>query len=162
MFELSFDPYRLLAALPRRRINMLPAGTAVPRRRGLKVVGNPYNGFDAGERSRTHQVSKWLVSKGAMDPGRTCDICVGPTTLSHAEDYFDLSTWIDMCLGCHARLHKRFGRLTGWIEHLNRHGVPSEHWTRLVSPEPFDLAGLLRQRGVTEPVYEAFVETQHS
>jgi hypothetical protein len=36
-------------------------------------------------------------------------------------------------------------------------GVPGYHWTRLISDEPFDLPGLLRECGVREPADENFV-----
>jgi hypothetical protein len=152
-----FDPDALLDALPRTQIALLPLGTVVPRRRSFGDLSD-YNGFTGKERMRTFGVAKWLMEVGAMPRPQTCGICTGPADQSHAENYYDLSTWIDVCRSCHGRLHRRFASPGRWSEHLDRCALAASHWTRLVSPEPFDLAGLLRQRGVVEPTYTSFVE----
>jgi len=73
----------------------------------------------------------------------------------HAEDYFDLTRWVDICHGCHQSLHKRFNQPAAWRGRLDRCGVVASHWARLVSPARFDLASLLRARGAKEPTWEA-------
>ncbi|HUO11162.1 MAG TPA: hypothetical protein VMU37_00245 [Caulobacteraceae bacterium] len=160
MPEPAFGPDRLLAALPRREVGLLPAGTVVPRRRAFGD-GMAYNGFTGKERYRTEGVAKWLADLGAMLRPQACDICRSPADHWHAENYYDLSSWIDLCRRCHVNLlHQRFVRPKAWAVHLDRHSVASDHWSRWVSTQEFDLAGLLRQRGASEPVYETFVEAQ--
>jgi hypothetical protein len=112
-----------------------------------------YNGFTGVERARTAALSNWLASVGCLDRPQRCDICrkLGKVD-EHAEDYYDLGSWIGLCHGCHrSRLHKRFTQWGAWQALLDLHEVPAEHWTRLVSQQPFDLAILLRQRGRSEP-----------
>lgn len=154
----AFDPDALLAALPRTSIALLPSTTVVPKRRSFGDLKTDYNGFTGKERMRTFGVAKWLMDLGAMPRPRVCGICAGPADQSHAENYYDLSGWIDFCRSCHGRLHRRFTSPGRWSEHLGRHEIPEAHWSRRVSlDEPFDLADLLRQRGAVEPTYSSFV-----
>lgn len=153
----TFDPDALLDALPRTRIAMLPGGTTVPKRRSFGDLKTTHNGFTGKERMRTFGVAKWLIGIGSMSPPHLCGICSGPASESHAENYYDISTWIDVCRGCHGRLHGRFKSPARWIADLDRRGLPDGHWSRLVSPEPFDLADLMRHRGMVEPTHETFV-----
>jgi hypothetical protein len=153
-----FDADALLEALPRTFIRTLPRGTAVPRRRSFGDLNNSYNGFTGKERMRTSGVAKWLVEVGALARSSHCGICGSPAAETHAEDYYDLSSWIDVCRGCHRSLHSRFNSPGRWADRLDGQAVPPAHWSRLVSREPFDLAALFRQRGEREPVYETFVQ----
>src|SRR6185312_1557668 len=97
----------LLARLPRRKIDLLPAGTSVPH---LKASGSlsDYNGFTGKERLRKFELAKWLMKQGAMKHSGRCSICGERADQQHAEDYFDLRTWMDICRGCHVSLHGRF------------------------------------------------------
>lgn len=153
---MTFDPDRLLAALPMRTIQILPATTKFPSRRSFGDMSE-YNGFSGRQRLRTHGVSKWLRSIGAMHHEGLCEVCQKATDQLHAEDYFNLASWMNMCRGCHVALHKRFASPKPWLRKLDEHGVLTEKWPRLLSTEPFDLAKLLRQRGHSEPSYETFI-----
>jgi hypothetical protein len=155
----NFDPDALLLALPKRPITILPSATRLPRKRSFGDMSD-YNGFTGRERLRTQGLSKWLYVMGAMQHLGSCEICARDTDQLHAEDYYDLTTWLTICRGCHSSLHQRFGRPTKWQERLDTHGVSDRHWSRLVSLTPFDLANLLRQRGRTEPTYSTFVAVE--
>lgn len=159
---MRFDPDALLAALPHREIKSL-SGLKVrrsprdlPTSSALRERGQ-YNGFTIGERNRTADVSKKLVASGATMRHATCDICRAAADHEHAENYYDLSSWIGMCKSCHVHaLHKRFTNPSKWAALLDRHQVGGTHWARLVSLEPFDLALLLRDRGAKEPTLGDF------
>lgn len=156
----SFDPDALLSALPRRAI--VPFGSDVVfRSTGRRVVADEsglwdkgaYNGFTDRERSRTADLSNWLATVGSTKRPTICDICKAPADDEHAENYYDLTTWIGMCRRCHrSALHGRFKRPAKWLALLDESEVPSGHWARLVSLEPFDMATLLRARGSQEPI----------
>jgi len=53
-------------------------------------------------------------------------------------------------------LHKRFTNPRKWSALLDLHELPEVHWARLVASEPFDLAQLLRDRGMREPTISDF------
>lgn len=55
-------------------------------------------------------------------------------------------------------LHKRFRQPGAWLGRLDRFAVDDDHWARLISPEPFDLAALLKARGSVEPTVESVLE----
>ena len=156
----KFDPDALLAALPKRTISPFSIDI-VFRSTGRKVTpegselleDGAYNGFTHRERYRTADLSKWLTKVGSTQRPALCDICNAPADDEHAEDYYDLTTWIGMCRRCHrSALHGRFKRPSKWFALLDEHEVLAHHWARLVSLEPFDLAKLLRQRGAQEPI----------
>ncbi len=161
MTNFIFDPDALLAALPRRKIQPLLPETPLPRRRAVADLSD-YNGFTGKERLRTFEVAKWLMRLGAMEKPSQCDLCGKDTDQQHAEDYYDLRTWMDVCRSCHGKIHQRFRYPHKWQPFLDSLSVSSIHWVRLVSREPFDLAALLRARGVDEPSYETFACTTGS
>jgi hypothetical protein len=152
-----FDPDALLAALPMRQINLVsftPARTSRIPSVTKSALGNvgEYNGFSHLERSRTARLSNRLVQLGATARPTECDICGCPAADEHAENYYDISRWVGLCKRCHRNaLHNRFKSPDKWTELLDRCGLPDTHWARLVASEPFDLAGLLRTRGIREP-----------
>jgi hypothetical protein len=139
-------------------ITSLPEGTLIPK---VRAVGNlsDYNGFTGKERLRTFEVAKWLARIGAMPHSELCSICSQSCDQQHAEDYYDLTTWIDICRGCHQRLHNRFRLSAAWHRWLDAQLLPTGHWANFMSPTPFDLAALLRSRGRSEP---SFVDFQHA
>jgi hypothetical protein len=152
----SFDDAdRLLASLPRCRISAIPNGTPIPPVRAVGVLSD-YNGFTGKERLRTFEVAKWLAKIGAMPHSLSCNICSAPTDQQHAEDYYDLSTWIDICRGCHTRLHQRFRFPASWQTWLGARALPEQHWTKHLFTSPTDLAALLRSRGACEPTFQDF------
>ena len=160
-----FDADALLAALPKTSIRSLGEGLAVrsgtmrapPQASALGETGE-YNGFSGRKGSRTAGLSNWLTAVGCTEGPRTCDCCSAPADDKHAENYYDLGSWIGLCRRCHrSLLHGRFLRPGRWRELLNRHEVPAGHRAGLVSDEPFDLAALLRSRGSREPVRRDFV-----
>lgn len=165
MSNVSFDPDALLSALPRRSVRplgpeiILRSGTRppAPAKSALFEKGS-YNGFTDRERYRTADLSNWLVSMGCTDRGATCDICKHPADDEHAENYYDLTSWIGLCRRCHrSALHGRFQRRAKWERLLDDHAVSAEHWSRMISPEPFDLADLLRSRGWNEPMKSDYI-----
>ncbi|MFO1255013.1 MAG: hypothetical protein U1E37_05015 [Sphingomonadaceae bacterium] len=155
----AFDPDALLAALPRRSIRQFGPDVMVrfskrsePTGSALLLKGS-YNGFSDRERYRTADLSNWLVKMGCTKRAAVCSICGSPAEDEHAEDYYDLTTWIGLCRRCHRTiLHGRFVRPERWLSLLDEQGLPDGHWARLVASEPFDLAALLRSRGVREPI----------
>jgi hypothetical protein len=159
-----FDPDLLLAALPVREVRAVTLRgnrrPAIPTRAD-SALGEPgeYNGFTATERTRMATLSRRLVALGATVRADRCDICRSTANVDeHAENYYDLRSWIGLCRSCHRNLlHKRFERLRNWSALLDSHELPVSHWARLVSPDPFDMAHLLRQRGVREPVMQDFL-----
>lgn len=152
----GFDPDRLLAALPRRDIVVLPANTALPKRRSVSDM-MPYNGFTGKERLRPFEIWKWLAKQAAVQQGSSCNVCGRYARGQHAEDYYALESWMEICDSCHQRLHKRFGDDRLWRARLDEAQVDACHWARLISAQPFDLATLLRSRGAREPDYADFV-----
>ena len=145
-----FDPDALLAALPRRSIRQLEASFAVrsvKRPSTLEVsallLKGSYNGFTDRERCRTAALSNWLAKQECTERAGVCDICRLPADDEHAENYYDLATWIGLCRRCHrSALHGRFTRPARWLTLLDENAVPDHHWSRLVSSEPFDMAGV--------------------
>ena len=156
----SFDPDALLAALPRRVIR--PIGPEVSIRSATRRVApsasalfdaGSSNGFTGRERGRTADLSNWLVKVGSTERPAVCDICSAAADDEHAEDYYDLTSWVGLCRRCHrSALHGRFARPGKWSALLDRCEVPAGHWSRLVSSEPFDLAALLRSLCRCEPI----------
>jgi len=154
---MTFDPDALLAALPKRVITYPQRELdAAPRLKAVSV-STEYNGFTAQERSRTSAVAAWLELDGWIAGPEVCGVRGNPAALPHAEDYYALESWIDICRGCHARLHMRFRWPDAWPRSLDLFEVAGGHWARLVSPRRFDLAGLLRGRGVCEPTLDMFL-----
>ena len=160
MADICFDPDALLAALPRRGIRpfgpeVLVRSTgrrSVPEGSAIDLPGS-YNGFSDRERGRTADLSNWLAKVGCTERPDVCDVCGAPADDEHAEDYYDLTSWIGLCRRCHRNiLHGRFARPDRWRTLLDEHRLPQTHWARLVSSEPFDLAALLRSRGAKEPI----------
>ena len=155
---MTFDPDALIGALPRRSIRPLRSevifkSTRRPTPDG-SALGLPssYNGSSNRERDRTAELSKWLAKVGSTERPCECDICSAPADDEHAENYYDLASWIGLCQRCHrASLHGRFARSARWSALLDECQLPKGHWARLVSQEPFDLAKLLRSRGQREP-----------
>ena len=161
VFNMRFDADALLAALPRRQIGAVhgPFRMVLIEPRVSSALGQPgeYNGFTSTERNRTARLSKRLIQLGATQRSQTCDICESRAEDEHAEDYYDLSRWIGLCRSCHRNaLHKRFANPARWLALLDSHELPETHWARLVSPDPFDLADLLRSRGSRESVISDF------
>lgn len=156
----TFDPDALLAALPRRMIRPIGAEMIVrfgPRRIAPSTSAlfdeGSYNGFTGRERGRTAALSNWLVKISCTERPGTCDICRALADDEHAEDYYDLTSWIGLCRRCHrSALHGRFARPEKWSALLDGCEVPDGHWSRLVPREPFDMAALQRSRGRHEPI----------
>jgi len=122
-------------------------------------LGEPgqYNGFSSRERCRIAVLSNWLCRMGSVDRPTPCDLCGGQADDEHAEDYYDIASWIGLCRRCHRNiLHGRFARPARWLELLDRCEVPDTHWARLIADQPFDLAALLRSRGIIEPTKATF------
>ena len=155
----SFDPDALLASLPHRSVRPFGADVIVrsvhrPEPEGSALFDKgAYNGFSDRERYRTADLSNWLAKIGSTERPSSCGICSAPADDEHAEDYYDLTSWIGLCRRCHrTTLHGRFVRPARWLALLDESQLPEEHWARLVSSEPFDLAALLRSRGSREPI----------
>ena len=164
----SFDPDALLAALPHREVRRF-GSDVVFRSTGRRIAPEgsalhekgAYNGFTDRERYRTADLSNWLAKVGCTERPKTCDICSAPADDEHAENYYDLTSWIEMCRRCHrSALHGRFVRPAKWFGLLDQNEVAADHWSRLVSLEPFDLAILLRERGQEEPIKADYAPTE--
>ncbi len=161
----AFDPDRLLAALPRREIVTVVAGVRTTRAKPrdpsfASALGQPgeYNGFTSLERNRTAALSKWLVANSATARPPVCDICGGAAQHEHAENYYDLTTWIGLCVGCHVHtLHRRFTNPKKWLALLDCQQLPDHHWARLTAMKPFDLAQYVRARGHLEPTKATYI-----
>lgn len=160
-----FDADALLAALPKRIIRPLGVEAAinsvrrppVPQSSSVLLKGS-YNGFSDRERNRTATLSNWLAKMGCTERPGTCDICQASADDEHAEDYYDLTSWIGLCRRCHrSALHGRFARPERWTALLDEHHVAEGHWSRLVSSTPFDMAALQRARGFHEPIKADYV-----
>ena len=90
-----------------------------------------YNGFSHRERYRTADLSNWLVKVGCTKRPDVCDLCKAPAQDEHAENYYDLTSWIGLCQRCHrSALHGRFKRSEKWFALLDAHEVPANHWSR--------------------------------
>lgn len=160
----SFDPDALLAAMPRRKVRRIPDDIRIPKTRSRVVpiesaMGQveEYNGFTKRERYRIADLSIWLERVGATDRPQACDICGGAAQDEHAENYYDLSGWVGLCIPCHRNaLHKRFDNPSRWYALLDRCSVGPGHWTRLVAMTPFDMASYVRAHGIFEPKREDF------
>ncbi len=145
-----------LAQLPRREIAPLPSHTAKP---AIKISGKlaDYNGFTREERLRTFEIAKWLLKVGAMQHSGQCSICGSAADQQHAEDYFELETWMDICRGCHGSLHGRFRTPAAWERRLARFSLPADHWAAMLSSRPMDIAAYHRLVGRGEPTPADFI-----
>jgi hypothetical protein len=160
----TFDPDALLAAIPCREMRRIADNVLIPTTRGRVVpTGSAlgeveeYNGFSKRERYRLADLSNWLASVGATKRPQSCDICGARAADEHAENYYDLTRWVGLCIRCHRNaLHKRFENPARWHALVDANGLKEGHWARLVSMKPFDLAALMRSRGVFEPKREDF------
>ncbi|HZC38891.1 MAG TPA: hypothetical protein VE221_09500 [Sphingomicrobium sp.] len=152
----AFDIGTYLAALPRRDIGLLPLGTDAPKPRANGSLQN-YNGFSGKERLRTFELAKWLHRSGAMPHTGECSICGSPADQQHAEDYFDLTTWMDICRGCHVSLHGRFATPDAWRRRVQQFHLPSSHWACALPSEEPDIAAFHRLRGRGEPTASDFI-----
>lgn len=163
----KFDPDALLAALPSREVRKVtpqvplrPRTPHAPPDRSMVLETGAYNGFTLRERSRTADVSNWLAKEGGTKRPTDCDVCGSPAVHEHAENYYDLTSWMGLCHRCHVTaLHGRFTKPARWFAVLDANEIPAGHWARLISQEPFDLAGLLRQRGWREPMKADFASS---
>ena len=161
---MKFDPEALLAAMPRREIRRLPDDfpIAASRPRTEPPVSSlgekgEYNGFTDRERYRIADLSKWLAAAGVTARPAICEICGGGAKHEHAENYYDLTSWVGLCVGCHVNaLHRRFDQPAKWRALLDRYELSEGHWTRLVATEPFDLARHVRLKGQREPMRQDF------
>lgn len=162
---MCFDPDALLAALPCREIKPLniPVRCGSPKSAisaSALTQRSEYNGFAKPERDRTARLSVRLERLGLAPRPLKCELCGEAADDEHAENYYDLSSWVGLCLFCHrTALHNRFRRPERWLQLLDKHELPSDHWSRLVSAEPFDLAKLLRDRGRREPSILDFAQS---
>ena len=152
----SFQIAEFINSLPRRTIPLLPSDTLPP---SLKTSGRlrDYNGFTGAERLRTFEIAKWLIEGGVLQHSSRCDICKGPADQQHAEDYFDLTTWMDICKGCHTSLHGRFRTPAAWARRLERYRIAANHWARRLPATEIDVAGFHRSNGRSEPMASDFI-----
>lgn len=148
-----------LRSLPRRTIATIAADVLIPRAKSVGQLSD-YNGFTGKERLRTFEVAKWLAAIGAMPHSGQCSICGSAADQQHAEDYFDLTTWMDICRGCHSSLHSRFRTPAAWQRRLDKLEVPQDHWSRRLPEQQPDIAAYHRTRGVIEPTHASFTATQ--
>jgi hypothetical protein len=149
-----------LNGLPRRIIPLLPSDTPLPKLKASGQLGN-YNGFTGGERLRTFEIAKWLIKSGSLTHSGRCDICGGPADQQHAEDYFDLATWMDVCRGCHTSLHGRLRTPVAWARRLESFSLAAAHWARELPPTELDVAGLHRSKQRGEPTAADFIAPQN-
>lgn len=164
----AFDPDQLLAALPRREIVPVVASGRVIRMQprnpsSATSLAQPgqYNGFTQQERNRTAAISNWLVANAATARPPVCDVCGGAAQHEHGENYYDLTTWIGMCVSCHVHtLHRRFTNPRKWLSLLDRYELAEGHWARLVAMTPFDLAHYVRSQGQREPTKVSYTSSR--
>lgn len=162
-----FDPDALLAALPSREVRAFGPDVVIRAAKRPAIAKESalfdrgaYNGFTDRERYRTANLSNWLAKIGSTLRPTTCDICRAPARDEHAENYYDLTSWIGLCPRCHrTALHGRFARPDRWLALLDKCQLPDHHWSRLVSNTPYDLAALLRSRGWQEPMKSDYAES---
>ena len=152
----TFNVEAYLAGLPRRNIKLLPVGIQIPKFRASGHLSD-YNGFTSKERLRTFEIAKWLIASEAMQHTERCSICGAAADQQHAEDYFDLHTWMDICRSCHTSLHSRFRTPDAWERRLASHSLPTDHWAVRLPAFPIDVAAFHRSRGRSEPVGAQFV-----
>ncbi len=167
---IHFDPDALLAALPRRPIRRFGPEIVV-RSNGQRLAPadsalfdkGAYNGFSDRERYRLADLSSCLLKIGCTERPGICDICGASAVDEHAEDYYDLTSWIGLCRRCHrTALHNRYTRPERSAALLDQCEVPDRHWARLVPSEPFDMAALFRSRGRREPMKADYAASDRS
>lgn len=154
--SLAFEIAAYLVGLPKRVIKPLPVGTAIPKITSSGKLTD-YNGFTAQERLRTFEISKWLIKSGAMQHSGYCSICGAPADQQHAEDYFDLETWMDICRGCHSSLHGRFRTPAAWDRRVASFALDADHWAKALPTFQIDVAAFHRSSGRPEPTAAEFV-----
>ena len=147
---------RLLGALPRLQIGTYPAGTKIPKQRKVSALLD-YNGFDGFARNRIWEVCKWLMAGGVMPAPAECDICGGEGTQYHAENYFDLTTYVPICKSCHSKVHNRLKNFRTWETRRAEFAKSEDHWINRLEPEQLPVAEWCSANNQTEPTFADFV-----
>ena len=148
---------RILEALPKQEIGVFPAGTKVPNVRKVTPLAE-YNGFDGYERNRTWNVCKWLMEHGKMLRPSKCDLCGTDASQYHAENYFDFSSYVAVCIPCHRFVHNRLRNFETWESRVQAFDKPEGHWIRLLGPSSLPVADWCAAIGQCEPTFSDFVE----
>ncbi|RPF72153.1 hypothetical protein [Aurantiacibacter spongiae] len=141
----SFDPERLLAALP--SLPLRPPGPKAPRSflkwRWPPIL--PYMGFTPVERVQHWQIARWLIAAGCITVPTHCAICASTDKVGfHSENYYSVLCSPALCGLCHQRLHRRFSRPAAWRDLMQAHVRTGDEWFALIPAIDYDLAGYLR------------------
>lgn len=150
------DIERLLAAIPKLRIDKFPQGTSLPRARAVKPLIE-YNGFSGYARMRTWEVAKWLMADDKMPAPGVCNLCDRAADQYHAEDYYDFATYIPICRSCHGKVHSRLRNFNAFERRRDEWGKPAGHWIYLIGPVELPIAQWCEARNRLEPSYADFV-----
>lgn len=142
----SFDPERLLAALP--TLLLRPPGLKAPRSfltwRWPMIL--PYAGFTPVERIQHWQIARWLIAAGCITVPRHCAICDSTDKVGfHSENYYSVIRSPALCGLCHQRLHRRFSRPAAWADLMRDHVRTGDEWFAMLPNADYDLAGYLRR-----------------
>lgn len=141
----SFDPERLLAALP--TLPLRSPGPKAPRSfltwRWPMIL--PYSGFTPVERVQHWQIARWLIAAGCIIVPKHCAICAGTDKVGlHSENYYSVLCSPALCGLCHQRLHRRFSRPLAWADLMGEHVHSGDEWFALIPATSYDLAGYVR------------------
>ncbi len=141
----SFDPERLLAALP--TLPLRSPGPKAPRSflTWRWPMTLPYSGFTPVERVQHWQIARWLIAAGCIAVPKHCAICASTDKVGfHSENYYSVLRSPALCGLCHYRLHRRFSRPAAWADLMQEHVRTGGEWFAIIPPMGYDLAGHLR------------------
>jgi hypothetical protein len=142
----SFDPERLLAALP--TLPLRPPGLKAPRSflKWRWPMTLPYAGFTPVERVQHWQIARWLIAAGCISVPRQCAICSSTDKVGfHSENYYSVIRSPALCGLCHQRLHRRFSRPSAWADLMRKHVHTGDEWFALIPATGYDLAGYVQR-----------------
>jgi hypothetical protein len=140
------DPITFMSRMPRFPYYDISPDVVKPQLRQWKWPEmRPYLGFSHVERVRLWQFQWWMITVGAQQTNKVCNICgkFDYKTVFHSENYYDYATCVPLCHSCHMALHRR-GLGRKWDDIVQKYTRTGDEWFANLLPMSFDMAGYMR------------------